>query len=155
MQPIGIIQTPFKELTGMPIQPGGAQGTRGELIIRPAYAEGLDDLAGFSHLYLIYLFHEARRTALKVVPYMDETKRGVFATRSPLRPNHIGLSIVELIAVDRCRVTVANVDMLDQTPLFDIKPYIAAFDHIGQARSGWMDKGRSEVASTRSDDRFV
>jgi tRNA (Thr-GGU) A37 N-methylase len=90
-----------------------------------------------------------------VVPFLDDTERGVFATRSPLRPNHIGLSIVELIGVDSCRITVGNVDMLDQTPLYDIKPYIAAFDHIGEARSGWMDKKRSEVASKRSDDRFV
>ncbi|MEJ2057047.1 MAG: TrmO family methyltransferase, partial [Desulfofustis sp.] len=81
MEPIGIIRTPFTELTGMPIQPSGARGTRGDLIIKPEYADGLADLAGFSHLYLIYLFHQTRRTQLKVVPFLDDTERGVFATR--------------------------------------------------------------------------
>jgi len=155
MEPIGIIRTPFKELTGMPIQPGGSKKTRGELLIKPEYAEGLDDLDGFSHLYLIYLFHKAPRIQLKVVPFMDAAERGVFATRSPLRPNHIGLSVVELIGVDGCRVTIQNVDMLDQTPLLDLKPYISAFDFVDQARSGWMDKKQSEVEIRRSDDRFV
>ncbi len=155
MEPIGIIRTPFKELAGMPIQPGGAQGTQGELIIKPEYADGLDDLDGFSHIYLIYLFHEAPRTQMKVVPFMDNGERGVFATRSPLRPNHIGLSIVELVRVDSCRVTIQNVDMLDRTPLYDIKPYIGAFDFVDRSRSGWMDKKRSEVISRRSDDRFL
>ncbi len=155
MKPIGLIRTPYKQLDGMPIQPGGAAGVEGELVIEPEYAEGLSDLDGFSHLYLLYLFHEARRTRLKVTPFMDETARGVFATRSPLRPNHIGLSIVELAAVEGCRVRVKNIDILDNTPLIDIKPYIAAFDFVEQARSGWMDKDRSEVQAKRSDDRFV
>lgn len=155
MDPIGIIRTPFKQLDGMPIQPGGAKGVQGELVIKPEYADGLSDLDGFSHLYLIYLFHKAARTQMKVVPFMDDTARGVFATRSPLRPNHIGLSVVELVAVDVCRVAVKNVDILDNTPLIDIKPYIAMFDLVDQARSGWMVKNLSEVESKRSDDRFV
>jgi tRNA-Thr(GGU) m(6)t(6)A37 methyltransferase TsaA len=155
MKPIGVIRTPFTQLDGMPIQPGGAAGVEGELIVEAEYGEGLSDLAGFSHLYLIYLFHEARRTQLKVVPFMDETARGVFATRSPLRPNHIGLSIVEMVSVEGCRVRVKNIDILDNTPLIDIKPYIAAFDSVEQSRSGWMDKDRTEVQAKRSDDRFI
>ena len=155
VKPIGIIRSPFRQLAGMPIQPGGASGVEGELLIEPAYREGLSDLDGFSHLYLIYLFHEAKRVCMTVTPFMDDTARGVFSTRSPLRPNHIGLSVVELVGVDGGRVRVRNIDILDNTPLIDIKPYIPAFDYVERARSGWMDKERSEVASKRADDRFV
>ncbi len=155
MEPIGIIRTPYKRLDEMPIQPGGGRGVVGELIIKPEYEEGLSDLDGFSHLYLLYLFHLVNRTEMKVVPFMDDRPRGIFATRSPVRPNHIGLSIVELGAVEGCRVVVNNIDILDNTPLLDIKPYIKAFDFVDQSRSGWMDADRSEVDLKRSDHRFV
>lgn len=155
MEPIGIIRTPYTQLADMPIQPGGGRGVGGELVVSPEYAGGLSDLDGFSHIYLLYLFHQAERIEMKVIPFMDETPRGIFATRSPLRPNHIGLSIVELVAVEENRVLIRNVDILDKTPLLDIKPYVAAFDHVAGARSGWMTKSVAEVEKKRADDRFI
>lgn len=155
MQPIGTIHTPFSDLESMPIQPGGGADVVGTLEIFEQYIEGLADLDGFSHIYLIYNFHRATRTALTVVPFMDTSPRGVFATRSPLRPNHIGMSIVKLLDIESNKVTIQSIDILDGTPLLDIKPYVAAFDAVGQSRSGWMRGSPAEVADKRSDDRFA
>ena len=155
MQPIGIIHSPFKNLKDMPIQPKGAAIREGEGEVFADFAEGLRDLDGFSHIYLLYQFHQAQRTELSVVPFMDTVARGVFATRSPLRPNHIGLSIVELVKIEANIVTIRGVDVLDGTPLLDIKPYIAAFDEILGSRSGWMQASREQVSAARSDDRFI
>jgi tRNA-Thr(GGU) m(6)t(6)A37 methyltransferase TsaA len=155
IEPIGIIHTPFTTLEAMPIQPAGARETIGTVVVESTYREGLADLEGFSHVYLLYFFHEARRTALTVVPFMDSHPRGVFATRSPLRPNHIGLSIVEIAAIAGNIITVRGIDVLDGTPLLDIKPYIAAFDGVGASHSGWMKASAAEVAEKRSDDRFI
>ena len=155
MKPIGIIHSPYKELVDMPIQPKGADKKIGKLFIEEQYSEGLKDLAGFSHIYLIYIFHLASRTEMTVTPFMDTTSRGVFATRSPLRPNHIGLSLVELQSVDENVVTIKGVDVLDGTPLLDIKPYISAFDKVDNSRSGWMTASDDEVAQKRSDSRFI
>ena len=138
----------------MPIQPIGAADVIGTIHMAEQYAEGLKDLEGFSHIYLIYLFHEATHTRLRVVPFMDTKKRGVFATRSPLRPNHIGLSIVELVRIDGLTLTIRGVDVLNQTPLLDIKPYIEAFDSVKNSTSGWMGSNVRSVAEKRSDDRF-
>lgn len=155
IQPIGIIHSPFTSLTDMPIQPGGAAETTGTVTVDEQYREGLADLEGFSHIYLLYAFHRAARTALTVTPFMDSQARGVFATRSPLRPNHIGLSIVEIVAIAGDTITVRGIDVLDGTPLLDIKPYIAAFDAVGPSRSGWMRASAAAVARKRSDDRFL
>ena len=155
MQPIGTIRSPFQKLQDMPIQPKGAVAEFGTVEVFTEFAEGLRDLDGFSHVYLLYQFHEARRTELSVVPFMDTVSRGVFATRSPLRPNHIGLSIVELIGIKDNIVTVRGIDVLNGTPLLDIKPYIAAFDEVENSRSGWMQASRDEVSAKRSDDRFT
>jgi tRNA-Thr(GGU) m(6)t(6)A37 methyltransferase TsaA len=155
VEPIGVIRTPFTSLEDMPIQPGGGRDTQGELIIEPQYREGLADLDGFSHLYLIYLFHRTADTKLSVVPFLDDKPRGVFATRAPVRPNHLGLSVVELVEVTGGRVKVRNLDILDNTPLLDIKPYIAHFDGVAESRSGWMEAVREEVEAKRSDDRFI
>ena len=152
---IGVIRTPYKELTDMPIQPKGAKAVVGRAELNPELKEGLQDLDGFSHVYLIYQFHKAERTDLKVVPFMDTVERGVYSTRSPLRPNHIGISIVEITGVEDNIVHLKGVDVLDNTPLLDIKPYIDAFDSVENSRSGWMTKSREEVAGKRSDDRFV
>ena len=151
MKTKGLIRTPYKNLEDMPIQPKGAAGVTGEIVLDEHYASGLFDLEGFSHIYLIYRFHKAIRTELEVIPFMDSMKRGVFATRSPLRPNHIGLSIVELVSVDGLKITVCNVDMLDKTPLLDIKPYIKEFDHMENTRSGWLKATGEEVRQKRSD----
>ncbi len=154
MEPIGIIRTPFTRIENMPIQPKGAGDTEGTVHVYAQYAEGLRDLEGFSHIYLVYLFHKADKMRLSVVPFMDTNSRGVFATRSPLRPNHIGLSIVELAGIDNNVLTVKGIDVLDQTPLLDIKPYIEAFDSVENSTSGWMTADVGEIAEKRSDDRF-
>lgn len=154
IKPIGIIHTPFHTPEDMPIQPGGAGDTTGTVTVDEQYLEGLADLDGFSHVYLLYFFHKAKRVAMTVTPFMDTSPRGVFATRSPLRPNHIGLSIVRLAAIAGNIVTVQGIDVLDGTPLLDVKPYIAAFDAVRQSRSGWMKASPTEVSTKRSDDRF-
>ncbi len=153
--PIGTIYTPYKKLEDMPIQPKGAQQSQGSIELSEQYREGIQDLTGFSHLYLLYHFHQAKRTELTVTPFMDTSPRGVFATRSPLRPNHIGISIVELVEINGCALTIRNVDILNETPLLDIKPYIENFDTIIGSRSGWMTASVEEVAQKRSDRRFA
>lgn len=155
MKQIGTIHTPFHRLEDMPIQPKGAVGVPGTVIVDEAYQAGLADLDGFSHIYLLYHFHQARRVELTVVPFLDTAPRGVFATRSPLRPNHIGLSIVELMMIEDNRLTVRNIDILDGTPLLDIKPYIVAFDRVEQSRSGWLQADEVDIREKRSDGRFV
>ena len=151
---IGVIHTPFADPQGMPIQPAGARDVIGTMEIAPEYAAGLQDLEGFSHLFLIYHFHRASRTELRVTPFLDPREHGVFATRSPLRPNHIGLSIVELLEVRGNRLTVRGIDILDGTPLLDLKPYVAAFDRVEESRSGWMTSSSEEIGAKRSDGRF-
>ncbi len=155
MKSIGTIHTPFEKPADMPIQPKGAAEVIGTVELNEQYIEGLADLDGFSHIYLLYEFHKAQRTALTVTPFMDTVPRGVFATRSPLRPNHIGISIVQLVGIEKNILTVRGIDILNGSPLLDIKPYIAAFDAVQQSRSGWMKGSEEEVSAMRSDQRFV
>ncbi|MFO7753360.1 MAG: tRNA (N6-threonylcarbamoyladenosine(37)-N6)-methyltransferase TrmO [Desulfobacteraceae bacterium] len=154
METIGYIRSSFTRIEDMPIQPTGADDTTGRVEVAEEYAEGLKDLSGFSHIYLIYRFHKAGRMSLTVTPFMDTVERGVYATRSPLRPNHIGISIVRLLSVEKNVLVVQGVDVLDQTPLIDIKPYIENFDRVEESTSGWMTADRDEVARARSDGRF-
>jgi tRNA-Thr(GGU) m(6)t(6)A37 methyltransferase TsaA len=154
MKPIGIIKTPFTKIENMPIQPKGAKDIEGKIIVDEIYKDGLKDLEGFSHIYLIYHFHKADKVKLIVKPFLDTNERGVFSTRSPLRPNHIGISIVELIKIEGNELFIKGADILDHTPLFDIKPYIEKFDHPEQSRSGWMKSDIDEIADKRSDNRF-
>jgi tRNA-Thr(GGU) m(6)t(6)A37 methyltransferase TsaA len=153
-RPIGIIHTPFKELENMPIQPSGAAGIRGTVEIFPEFAEGLKDLDGFSHVILLYRFHESRGYKLIVTPFLDSEPRGVFATRAPKRPNPIGLSIVSLVQVRGSSLEIKNADVLDGTPLLDIKPYVPEFDHQENCRIGWLEQARGKVRNKRSDERF-
>ncbi|WP_415249545.1 tRNA (N6-threonylcarbamoyladenosine(37)-N6)-methyltransferase TrmO [Sulfurimonas sp.] len=152
---IGIIKTPFKELQNMPIQPKGSESTIAKLIINKEYEEGLKDLDGFSHIYLIYYFHKTTRTELSVIPFMDIENHGVFATRSPLRPSHIGMSLTKIISVTNNIVTVEGIDILDETPLLDIKPYIPQFEQVNDVKTGWMKKNENEVSLKKSDTRFI
>jgi len=152
--PIGMIHSPHKSIENMPIQPKGAVGIEGSAIIYEEYADGLQDLDGFTHIYLIYYFHEASRTELLVKPFMDKQTRGVFATRSPLRPNHIGISIVRLKSINKNTLIISDVDILDNTPLLDIKPYVDRFDKVGESKSGWLTASESEICEKRSDCRF-
>ncbi|MCD6430001.1 MAG: tRNA (N6-threonylcarbamoyladenosine(37)-N6)-methyltransferase TrmO [Deltaproteobacteria bacterium] len=154
IKPIGVICSPFKELDKMPIQPKSAVGELGKVVIDDEYAAGLQDLEGFSHIYLIYKFHQCRKTKLKVIPFMDVVERGVFATRAPVRPNHIGLSIVKLQEVRGNTLVIEGVDVLDGTPLLDVKPYVAKFDQVGLSRDGWVKAGEEEIVEKRSDSRF-
>ncbi len=155
LQPIGVIRTPFTQLAGMPIQPPGAAGVRGTVEVRPEFVAGLQDLAGFSHVILLYEFHRSSGFELKVVPFLDGEPRGVFATRAPRRPNPIGLSVVRLIAVGDGLLHVEGVDMLDGTPLLDIKPYVPEFDAPAPCRTGWLEGAGGGARDTRSDDRFA
>ncbi len=153
--PIGVIRTPFRELEGMPIQPVGAGGVQGTVEVDARYREGLKDLRGFSHVILLYHFHRCRGFRLRVTPFLDRRARGVFATRAPQRPNPIGLSVVRLIAVRGGKLTVEGLDMLDETPLLDIKPYVPGFEASGSVRIGWLEKKRAFAARRRSDRRFA
>jgi len=155
MSPIGIINTQYQKLEQMPIQPKGAENTISEIIINKEYEAGLADLDGFSHIYLIYEFHQSCGFQLSVVPFMDNTEHGVFATRAPRRPNPIGLSIVRILSIDKNIIKVSDADVLNGTPLLDIKPYIEQFDKVEQAQSGWMTASNREVEIAQSDDRFT
>jgi tRNA-Thr(GGU) m(6)t(6)A37 methyltransferase TsaA len=154
MKSIGTIHTPFTDLAGMPIQPAGAAGVKGTVAVFGEYQEGLQDLDGFSHIVLLYLFHRSEGYRLKVVPFMDTEPRGLFATRAPKRPNPIGLSVVLLDKIENGVLHVQNVDMLDGTPLLDIKPYVPEFDSQGETRTGWLAQARKTVGERKSDDRF-
>ena len=151
---IGIIQTPFKEIAGMPIQPSGARDVPGQLLLDPQYEEGLCDLDGFSHLILLYHFHLSKGYSLMVKPFLDTVQRGLFATRAPRRPNPIGLSIVRLNRIDGRILHLLDVDMLDGTPLLDIKPYVPTFDIRSDARAGWLEQSQERSTSLKSDQRF-
>ena len=137
---IGVIYSPFRDLEKMPIQPKSAVGEVGRVVLDNEYLDGLQDLDGFSHIYLIYKFHECRTTKLKVIPFVDVVERGVFATRAPVRPNHIGLSIVRLLEIKDNTLFIEGVDVLDGTPLLDIKPYIRDFDMKEDSHFGWIEK---------------
>jgi len=151
---IGLIHSPYKETVGIPIQPVFAEGTEGTVEVLPQYAEGLRDLAGFERLWLIYWFHKAAPGQLRVIPFRDTTERGIFATRAPCRPTAIGLSCVRLISVTGNVLTIGGVDILDDTPLLDIKPYVSKFDAFPNSRGGWFDQAAASPG-THADDRFA
>ncbi len=153
-KPIGVIHSPFSQIEGMPIQPAGAVEVQGTVEIFPEFAEGLQDIEGFSHIFLLFHLHKVDGYRLTVTPFLDDRPHGVFATRSPKRPNPIGLSVVRLLRRDGNILCIENVDILDGTPLLDIKPYAAAFDHWAAERSGWLETAVNEVRGKRSDIRF-
>jgi tRNA (adenine37-N6)-methyltransferase len=148
---IGIIHTPFTEAPGTPIQSSGAGDVEGVVEVFPEFADGLRDIAGFDRLWLIYHLHRMTEAQLIVRPFLDNQARGVFATRAPARPNHLGLSAVRLLRIEENRLYVSQVDMLDGTPLLDIKPYVPEFDHFAVDRTGWYEgkKARGVVADGR------
>lgn len=154
-RPIGFIHSPFHSIENMPIQPVGAAGIRGEVELLAEFAPGLKDLEGFSHIILLYHFHRAAEPRLIVTPFLDSEPRGVFATRAPSRPNAIGLSVVKLLGVNGNRLQIENVDILDGTPLLDIKPYVPEIDHHEVERTGWFASARGKVKDKRSDERFA
>lgn len=151
---IGTIHTPFSRPAEMPVQPSGARGVAGRIELLPELAEGLKDLDGFSHIIVLYHFHRVTRSCLTVTPFLDPQPRGVFATRAPTRPNPIGLSVLVLKRIIGSTLLVEDVDMLDGTPLLDIKPYVPEFDRPTEARTGWLERVSGQSLTTRSDRRF-
>lgn len=140
LKPIGIIYTPYKEPKGMPIQGTFKKNVNGQIEIFPKYLQGLKDIEGFSHLILIYYFDRAKGEKLTGKPFLEDIPHGIFAIRSPMRPNHIGVSIVKLEKVENNIITFSEVDILDNTPLLDIKPYISYFDSREDVKNGWLEK---------------
>jgi tRNA-Thr(GGU) m(6)t(6)A37 methyltransferase TsaA len=152
---IGVIHSPFKEPKGTPIQPAGAKGTRGTVEIFPEYAEGLKDVEGFSHIILLYHFHLSKGATSIVKPFMDNETHGVFAMRGPSRPNPIGISIVRLVRVEGNVLHIQDVDILNGTPLLDIKPYIPEFDIREVERIGWLEKNVHKLSTSKDNGRFT
>lgn len=136
MRPIGIIHSPLTVKSQTSIQASRSQA-KGVVEIYPEYMQGLQDLEGFSHIFLLYVFHESSGYSLLVKPFLDDQLRGLFATRYPARPNPIGLSVVRLITRQGPTLEVEGLDMLDGTPLLDIKPYVPDFDIRTDTRTGW------------------
>lgn len=155
MEPIGQVFTEHKNLVNMPLQPITQQRSTGTIILDEKFTSGLKSLHEFSHIYIIYVFHKSHGYDLTVTPFLDDKEHGVFATRAPRRPNPIGLSIVRLLSVHENTIHIENPDLLDGTPLLDIKPYIEKFDRMENVTSGWMTSSEEELRSKKSDDRFI
>ncbi|MBO1273600.1 tRNA (N6-threonylcarbamoyladenosine(37)-N6)-methyltransferase TrmO [Shewanella sp. 4t3-1-2LB] len=149
--PIGIVHSPFQQQAGTPVQPSRANNVQGHIELLPQYVEGLADLQGFSHIVLLCHLHQCSGFQMKVTPYLDDNQRGLFATRSPRRPNPIGLSVVELLSIENNLLHIQNLDLLDGTPVLDIKPYVGEFDHRQGARFGWFEHAKT---ITTADNRF-
>lgn len=154
-KPIGVIHSPFKDVEGMPIQPTGAKGVTGTVEVFAEYCAGLKDIGGFSHIILVYHFHLSKGYSLEVKPFLDEEAHGVFAMRAPARPNPIGISAVRLVEVKGCTLHIEDVDIVDGTPLLDIKPYVPDFDWRAAERIGWLSEKSHTVRQKRSDSRFA
>ncbi len=151
---IGIIHTPHKEPKGTPIQPSGARGVKGKVEVFPDFKDGLKDLEGFSHIILLYHFHLSKKHELQIKPYMHDEKHGVFAMRGPSRPNPIGLSVVRLMKIEDDVLDISDVDVVDGTPLLDIKPYVPRFDIYDVKSYGWLEENVHKLEKTKDDGRF-
>jgi tRNA-Thr(GGU) m(6)t(6)A37 methyltransferase TsaA len=147
--PIGVIHSPHKVMSKTPIQPVFCSDIKGTVVLDAEYVDGLKDLQGFSHIYLFYYFHQSQKTCLRLKPYLSDQEHGIFATRAPHRPNKLGMSVVRLMKIEDTILHVKDIDILDGTPLFDIKPYIQRFDSRENTRSGWQDTIPDDVASVR------
>ena len=153
-KPIGVIHSQYDNANDMPIQPAAAQGIKGTVEIYTDYAAGLKDIEGFSHIILIYHFHLSSGYQLKVKPFLDDSMRGVFATRAPKRPNQIGLSVVKLVKLENNIIHIENVDIVNNTPLLDIKPFVPDFDAATDVKIGWLTKSKHKLSTMKSDSRF-
>ena len=152
LKPIGIIHSPFAQAKGTPIQPAFADNAEGMVELFDEYTEGLKDLIGFERIWLIYYFDRSKPFRLQVTPYMDTQQRGLFATRAPSRPNPIGMSSVKLDHIQGGKLYVSQIDILDKTPLLDIKPYFPKFDSFNSVRFGWLANANHQ--KNIADDRF-
>lgn len=153
-RPIGIIHSPFKHVEGTPIQAIAASGQKAQVEILPEFVAGLQDLDGFSHIMLFYHCHLAQPYKLLVKPFLDDAVHGLFATRAPARPNPIGFSVVRLIRIENQILYVEDVDIVDRTPLLDIKPWVPKFDSRNSERTGWLEKKAVNLRKTVDDGRF-
>jgi len=155
-KPIGIIHTPYTTRENTPIQVGAGRDTEGTVVIFEEFEEGLADLDGFSHIQLLYHFHKSEGYKLKVVPFLDTVGRGLFSTRAPRRPNNIGLSVTRVTSVEKNIIHITGIDVLDGTPLIDIKPYVPFFeDPDEEIRIGWLTGKRSRSREMKADKRFT
>ena len=152
---IGIIHSPFKEPKNTPIQPISSNGAKGTAEIFPDYVDGLKDLDGFSHVILIFNFHLARPYSLLVKPFVDNSLRGIFSTRAPSRPNPIGISIVRLIKIEENLLHIQDLDVIEGTPLLDLKPYVPEFFDTNKIKIGWLTDKIPEFDSKKDDGRFA
>jgi tRNA-Thr(GGU) m(6)t(6)A37 methyltransferase TsaA len=153
LKPIGVVRSPFSTPEGMPIQASASEAV-GSIEVFEEYVEGLRDIEGFDHIIVLYRFHLSQSERLRVTPFLDSLERGVFATRAPSRPNRVGLSVVKLLSLSGRMLSIGNVDMVDGTPVIDIKPYVPAFDHRNAQRIGWFAGRLDQVSTTKSDDRM-
>ena len=153
--PIGVIHSPFKKPEGTPIQPTADKDIEGTVEVLSDYEEGLKGLDGFSHIILIYHFHLSKKPKLLVKPFLDNKLRGLFSTRAPSRPNSIGISIVRLVKIEGRKLHVRGVDILDGTPLLDIKPYVPHFDEKKVEKIGWLKDKIGKIPGKKADGRFT
>jgi tRNA-Thr(GGU) m(6)t(6)A37 methyltransferase TsaA len=154
-RPIGVIHSTFKAPQDVPIQATIAEGVAGYVELSMDYVEGLRDLEGFSYLILVYHFHLAQEYSLLVRPFLDKQLHGVFATRAPSRPNPIGLSVVRLTKIETNLLHIQDVDIIDGTPLLDIKPFVPEFDQRKAEKIGWLTGNIDGMHSSRDDGRFA
>ncbi|MCF7890969.1 tRNA (N6-threonylcarbamoyladenosine(37)-N6)-methyltransferase TrmO [Candidatus Bipolaricaulota bacterium] len=154
-RPIGKLHSPHKSPKGTPIQPSSAEGVEGRVEVFPDYRAGLEDLGGFSHVILIYHFHLAGESDLEVKPYMDDKFHGVFATRSPARPNPVGISTVRLKKIEEGILYLEDVDVIDGTPVLDVKPHVVEFDQPEVTNIGWLGENVHRLEESKDDGRFA
>ena len=140
MHPIGFIHTPYKVPKDIPIQGKFKDNVEAFIELNDEYVEGLKDLDEFSHVILLYYLHKSDKVTISGKPFLEDTPHGIFAIRSPHRPNHIGMSIIKIQKIDGNKLYFTEVDMIDGTPLLDIKPYVKYFDCRDDVKSGWIDK---------------
>ena len=154
-QPIGFIRSPFTQQAGTPVQPSHDNATCGEIVLDEQYLPALQDLAGFSHIWVLCHLHQAKAAKLTVTPYLDDKPHGLFATRAPSRPNPVGMSLLRLTRIEHNRLFVQDLDLLDGTPVLDIKPFVAQFDNRQQSQCGWFDSAATAKVKQQADDRFA
>jgi tRNA-Thr(GGU) m(6)t(6)A37 methyltransferase TsaA len=138
--PIGVVRSPYKQTENMPVQGVFKPEVTAWIELKEEYRDGLKDLGRFSHAILIYYFHQSHQELIQASPFLEDEKHGIFAVRSPYRPNHLGLSVVRILGIEENRLYFGDVDVLDQTPVLDIKPYVKYFDIRDNVISGWLDK---------------
>jgi tRNA (adenine37-N6)-methyltransferase len=153
---IGLIRTPFLKVSEIPVQPNGAVGVYGVIELNAELVPGLTDLEGFSHLILLYHLHLVKESKLSIIPFMDDKSHGIFATRAPTRPNPIGISTVKLQKIEGNLLYVEGVDMVDNIPLIDIKPFFPKYDNQQKVKYGWLEEKRNlDISKIKSDNRFA